>query len=276
MRIGHPPRTADRDAADLLGRRHVTLQQHRREIAHRDVVEAVTGFVAGEHVADIDLQSEKIADRIAVFRPVEPAKGRGSPRIRPLRGEAVEPGCNSGDQEVVSRLVRPRQSRWRHLAAAQLSNNLLPPLPSIEISARRTDTRERKIQVRSRIASSVACHAVLVHKAPNGRLRDDGIQTLLSFARKRENEAENRERTDNEPFGELSREPRHAGASRLIVPPLPPRSYVTGRPKPPRNRLTASSPDCTPRVVNRTVPFFVMVSVARPRAALGNITQPDY
>jgi hypothetical protein len=49
---------ADRQAADLLGRRDVSVQQRRRQVANRDVVEAMTAFVGGQKCCRVDVKGK--------------------------------------------------------------------------------------------------------------------------------------------------------------------------------------------------------------------------
>ena len=59
---------SDREAADLLRGRHVAIQQRRREIADRHVVEAVAGFVGRQQRRGVDVEREQIADGVAGIR----------------------------------------------------------------------------------------------------------------------------------------------------------------------------------------------------------------
>src|SRR5258708_5286570 len=57
-------RAAEREAADFAGRRDVALQQRRREITDRHVVETVAGFVTGQQRGDVGVDRQQVADRV--------------------------------------------------------------------------------------------------------------------------------------------------------------------------------------------------------------------
>ena len=83
-------RAPDRDAADLLRRRHIAIQQRRRQIADRHVVEAVARFVGWQQRRGVDVEREQIADGVLVFGAREAADRRRPPRIRLRRRRAIE------------------------------------------------------------------------------------------------------------------------------------------------------------------------------------------
>ena len=85
-----PAGTPDRQPADLLRRREVALQQGRREISDRHVVEAVAGLVARQQRGDIDVERQQVADGVLVFGAVEPAERVGAAGIGVGGGGAVE------------------------------------------------------------------------------------------------------------------------------------------------------------------------------------------
>ena len=87
---GRSARPPDRQPADFLGRGDVAIEQRRREIADRDVVEAMAGLVGRQKRGDVDIEREQIADRVLILRPRQPPEGRGPAGIR-LRGRrAIE------------------------------------------------------------------------------------------------------------------------------------------------------------------------------------------
>ena len=70
---GSDGRIAHRQARDLVGCRQVLLQQRRREAQHiGDVVEPVGFVVGGKERRRIDVQVQKIVDRVPVFGPIQP------------------------------------------------------------------------------------------------------------------------------------------------------------------------------------------------------------
>ena len=90
-----PARTPDGQAADLLGGRDVAIEQRRREIADRHVVEAVARFVRRQQRRDVDVERQEIADGVLVLGPRRAAgswpSGRDWDAPRP-RGRATPPG----------------------------------------------------------------------------------------------------------------------------------------------------------------------------------------
>ena len=117
---------ADRRAADLARRQEIALEQRRRHREHvADIVEAVADVVRRQEVDGVDIDGKYIADRVGVFRPVQ-AMERRAPRIGPRVGDPVALALDRLDQHVIGRVVGPRRAGWRHLAAAQLAQNLFP------------------------------------------------------------------------------------------------------------------------------------------------------
>ena len=74
-------RTADSQAADLLGCRDVSLQQCRRNPSDADIVEAVARVVLWKQRRNIDIKREQVADGIPVFGPVE--------ALQPVRASGI-------------------------------------------------------------------------------------------------------------------------------------------------------------------------------------------
>ena len=79
--------TSDRHPADLLRRGDIAIQQRRRQIADRHIVEAITGLVGGQQRGDIDVEREEIADGVLVFGSGEPPD-RGRPAGIRMRSAA--------------------------------------------------------------------------------------------------------------------------------------------------------------------------------------------
>ena len=70
-------RVADRQGADLLGRRQVALLQRRRHAEHvRDIVEAVRRIVGRQHRRDVHVDRQHVADRVGVLRAVQAVQHR--------------------------------------------------------------------------------------------------------------------------------------------------------------------------------------------------------
>ena len=63
---------ADREPADLLRRRDVAVEQRRREVADRHVVEAVAGLVGRQQRRDVDVERQQVADGVLVLGSRQP------------------------------------------------------------------------------------------------------------------------------------------------------------------------------------------------------------
>ena len=123
---GRSARTADREPADLLGSRDIAIEQRRRQVADRHVVEAVAGIVGRQERAHVDVERQEIADRVVILGSGEPPDRRRPARIRAGGGRSIERGLQVADHGVVGRIVRAFLADGRHLAGPQLANHLLP------------------------------------------------------------------------------------------------------------------------------------------------------
>jgi len=75
-RIGHRL-PSDRQPADLARGREVPIEECRRDGQDvRDVVESRFGIVAGQQHACVDFERQEVADRVAVFAPVQAVRDR--------------------------------------------------------------------------------------------------------------------------------------------------------------------------------------------------------
>jgi len=119
-------RTADREAAYFLGSRKISLQQRRRELPDRDVVEPVARVVFRQERRDVDVDAEQIADRVLILGAIQPAEGLGAPWIGRRGCGAIEGGLEQRDERLVRRLVGPGLSWRRHHADAQLPHDFFP------------------------------------------------------------------------------------------------------------------------------------------------------
>ena len=65
------------NTAQLGGRRNVAFHQCRRNLQTTlDIVEAITGIIGGEVDGWIDVESNKLANGVGVFRSVQPVHTR--------------------------------------------------------------------------------------------------------------------------------------------------------------------------------------------------------
>ena len=118
---------ADGQPADLARRRHVALDEQRRHPQGvRDVVEAVGGIVRGQR-ADVGIDAQQIAHRVAVLRAVHPVQQRAT-RVGARERGRIERRLQPRREGVVRGPRRPRATRRGHGAATQLLDDLLPQL----------------------------------------------------------------------------------------------------------------------------------------------------
>ncbi len=122
------------DAADFFSRRDVAVEQRRREIADRHVVEAVARFVGGQERRHIDFQRQQIANRVLILGPRESPEGRGAARVRRRGRPAIE-------RRLEKRRSRDRRSRRRAVPSRRAasggraaSGRLFPTRPDVEQS----------------------------------------------------------------------------------------------------------------------------------------------
>ena len=83
---GGSARAPHGQAADLLRRGDVAVQERRREVAHRHVVEPAAGLVVRQQRRGVDVEREQVADGVLILGPVEPPEGVRSGR---------ESGCSA-------------------------------------------------------------------------------------------------------------------------------------------------------------------------------------
>ena len=163
-----------RKTTDLSGRRHVALEQRRRQRQHvGDVVEAVARIVGRQQRANVDLEREEIPHGVRVLGAVQPMDDRPS-GIRVRRAVRVERRLDPTGDRVIRRPIRPRQPDRRHRAAAQPRGDFFQGArilgDVIEIEGIEREIRGRALLV-------VAADAVAIERRPtalseaNGPLR---------------------------------------------------------------------------------------------------------
>ncbi len=87
---GRPARAADGQAADLLRRGDVAVQERRREVAHRHVVEPMARLIVRQQRRCVDVECQEVADGVLVLGPVEPPERVGPAGVGCFGGRAVE------------------------------------------------------------------------------------------------------------------------------------------------------------------------------------------
>ena len=131
-------RCDDGAVEDLLGRFEIALGEERRDIESFAVgVEAgATGAVVGEDFRDVEVDTEEVADSIAILAAVEATEGYGSCKIPPRAGSQAEALVNPvGNAEAV--VFGEFRITGRHGAVAELGGDIAPKSAvSIDIFSR--------------------------------------------------------------------------------------------------------------------------------------------
>ncbi len=124
-------RVADRERADLLGRRQVALLQRRRDAEDvRDIVEAVGRIVGRQHRRDVHVDRQHVADRVGVLGAVQAVQHRPA-RIGRRGGGPIELAFQPADQPLVGGGIRTTGGLRRHRAGVQPPHHFLPGLGGI-------------------------------------------------------------------------------------------------------------------------------------------------
>ena len=127
LRHGPERWIADRQAADFARRRQVALGQHRRDGQNvGDVVETVTRIVGRKQQIRVDIEREKIADRVGVLGPIQPMNRGPAAWIGSGFGGAIERRLEIVNEGIVSGFVGTGTVERRHRARAQFARDLLP------------------------------------------------------------------------------------------------------------------------------------------------------
>ena len=119
-------RVAHGQARDLVGRRQVLFDQRGGNAQHvGDIVEAVGFIVGGQQRSRVDIQVEKIVDRVSVFGPVHAMDGRPA-GFRVTRRGAVDRVFQPPGELGHGGVVRTGHALGRHHASMQLPQNFFP------------------------------------------------------------------------------------------------------------------------------------------------------
>ena len=119
-------RAADRQAADFLRGRDVAVQERRRQVADRDVVEAVTAVIGWQERGGVDVESQQISDGVLIFGPIQAAERVGAAGIRFGGGRRIERCFQPCQQRAPVVLGRLRHVGRRHGARVHLAHHLFP------------------------------------------------------------------------------------------------------------------------------------------------------
>src|SRR5436190_1848784 len=99
----------DGGAADLPRGRQISLEQRWVDSERAgDIVEPIAGVVGRKKRGNIDIHVEQVADRVAVFDPVEPMQRLCSADIRMPGGGLVKLGLELHNQGVIGGSFGPR------------------------------------------------------------------------------------------------------------------------------------------------------------------------
>ena len=152
-------RVAHRQSANLCRRREIPLEERGRDPQCAGVVvEAPADVVGRQQRRGVHLEPQEVAHGVGVLGAVQAAQRRraGVPRRR-----RVERALERRGQRVVGGLVRPRHTRGRHGAGAQLAHHLLPDLG---VGRRVLDVEAREVEVRRPGAAVVTADTVPLHE----------------------------------------------------------------------------------------------------------------
>ena len=191
-------RAAEREAADLLRRGHVRLDQRRRDAERAgDVVEAGGRIVRRQVLRRIDRQVEQVLDDVGVLGAVqamEPGRGRVRGRV------SIELLLQPRGHRLVGHRVRPRHAGRRHHPGAQLPGDELPRLRVVrqvgDVEA--VDGQlSRRVEARGPRRRAMTGEAEFIQK--------------LTFVGGRERRRRHRRRGSHGPCGSLRRAARRGG-----------------------------------------------------------------
>ena len=175
-------RAPDRQPADLLRSRDVSVQQSRGKIAQRDVVEAVTAFIGRQERCGVDVEEKQVSDSVLILGTIETPQRVRAARIRFRGGGFVERRFQPRKQGSAVFDRRLRHVGRRHGARAKLTNDLLPDLASC--------TRTGDVGFVQRQAGCfellvVAGHTVAINHLTVARVRPRPVRTAVVEARAR-------------------------------------------------------------------------------------------
>ncbi len=154
-------RAADCKAADFLGGGDVAVEQHRRQITDRDVVEAVAAFIRRQKRRGIDVHRQEISDGVSVFGAIQTTQRLGAAGVWIYCCRLIErcfQRCEKRSPIVRGEL---RHVGRRHRAGVHLAHHLFP---DFRIGAGVGDVGPVQHQTRGLHPFVVARDAVLVEK----------------------------------------------------------------------------------------------------------------
>jgi len=100
----------------FLRGRDVAVQQRRRQIADRHVVEAVTTVIGRQERGGVDVESQQVSDDVLILGPISAAERLGAARIRF--------GADAASSEASSHVSSTRRSSWE--SCGMLDGGMVP------------------------------------------------------------------------------------------------------------------------------------------------------
>ena len=119
-------RAADRQAADFLRGRDVAVQQRRRQVADRHVVEAVTAVIGRQKRGGVDVESQQVSDGVLILGPIQAAERVRAARIRFGGGRRIERCLQPCQQRAPIVLGKLWHVGRRHGARVHFAHHLFP------------------------------------------------------------------------------------------------------------------------------------------------------
>ena len=159
-------RAADRQAADFLRGRDVAVQERRRQVADRDVVEAVTALIGWQERGGVDVERQQVSDGVLILGPIQAAERVRAAGIRSGGGRRIERCFQPCQQRAPVVLGRLRHVGRRHGARVHLAHHLFP---DFGVSTGVGDVEPVQPQVRSLEPFVVARDAVPIEQTTGAR-----------------------------------------------------------------------------------------------------------
>ena len=117
---------ADRETADFLRGRNVAVQERRRKIADRDVVEAVSAVIRWQQRRGVDVERQQVSDGVLIFGSIQATERLRATGVRFGGGSRIELSLQPCQQRATIVLRRLRHAGRGHGARVHLAHHLLP------------------------------------------------------------------------------------------------------------------------------------------------------
>jgi hypothetical protein len=150
----------------LLRGRDVAIQERRRQVADRHVVEAVTAVIGRQERGGVDVEGQQVSDGVLILGPIEAAQRVRTAGIRSGGRRGIERRCQPRQQRAPVVRGRLRHVGRRHRARVHFAHDLLPDFGS---SPGVVDVEPVQPQVRCLEAFVVARDAVAIDQTTGAR-----------------------------------------------------------------------------------------------------------